>query len=65
MRAVIQRVKKADVKVDGKTIGEIDRGLLVLLGVGPGDTTKNADELLKKVVIYEYLGMKTKKWIYQ
>ena len=31
MRAVIQRVKNADVKVDGKTIGEIDRGLLVLL----------------------------------
>ena len=49
MRAVIQRVKNADVKVDGKTIGEIDRGLLVLLGVGPDDTTKNADELLKKV----------------
>ena len=49
MRAVIQRVKNADVKVDGKTIGEIGRGLLVLLGVGPDDTTKNADELLKKV----------------
>lgn len=49
MRAVIQRVKNADVKVDGKTTGEIGRGLLVFLGVGPEDTTRNADELLKKV----------------
>ena len=49
MSAVIQRVKNADVKVDGKTTGEIGRGLLVFLGVGPEDTTRNADELLKKV----------------
>lgn len=49
MRAVLQRVKNADVKVDGKTTGEIGKGLLILLGVGPEDTEKNADELVKKI----------------
>ena len=38
MRAVIQRVKSASVKVNGKTIGEIGHGLLIFLGVGEGDT---------------------------
>ncbi|MBR0365288.1 MAG: D-tyrosyl-tRNA(Tyr) deacylase [Clostridia bacterium] len=38
MRAVIQRVKKANVSVDGKVIGEIGHGLLIFLGVGEGDT---------------------------
>ena len=49
MRAVIQRVKNADVKVDGKTTGEIGEGLLILLGVGPEDTEENADTLIKKI----------------
>ncbi|HBE45315.1 MAG TPA: D-tyrosyl-tRNA(Tyr) deacylase, partial [Deltaproteobacteria bacterium] len=38
MRAVIQRVKHASVTVDGKIVGEIGKGLLVLLGVGRNDT---------------------------
>ena len=50
MRAVIQRVKNASVKVDGKITGEIGKGLLVLLGIGHGDTEKNADELVKKIL---------------
>ena len=38
MRAVVQRVTNADVKIDGRVNGKIDNGLLVLLGVGNGDT---------------------------
>lgn len=49
MKAVIQRVRNADVKVDDKTTGEIGQGLLILLGVGPEDTEKIADELVQKI----------------
>lgn len=49
MKAVIQRVKNADVKVDGKTTGEIGQGLLILLGVGPEDNEKIADEMVQKI----------------
>ena len=52
MRALIQRVKQASVAVDGKIIGEIDRGLLVLLGVGHNDSEAVADKLLHKVLHY-------------
>ncbi len=51
MKAVVQRVKNAAVMVDGKVVGAIDKGLLVLLGVGEGDTTENADWLLQKLSI--------------
>jgi len=50
MRAVIQRVNRAQVRVEGKIAGEIARGLLVLLGVGRGDTLKEADYLLDKIL---------------
>lgn len=49
MKTVIQRVKKADVKVDGEKTGEIGQGLLILFGVGPNDTEKNVDELVQKI----------------
>jgi len=49
MKAVIQRVRNADVKVDGETTGEINQGLLILLGVGPEDTEKIADEMVQKI----------------
>lgn len=49
MKAVIQRVRNADVKVEGKTTGEIGQGLLILLGVGPEDTERTADELVQKI----------------
>lgn len=49
MRAVIQRVTEALVSIDGKVKGEIGKGLLVLLGVGKGDATKDADLLAKKI----------------
>ena len=50
MRAVIQRVSRAAVRVEGQTIGEIGRGLLVLLGIGRGDTDAASDWLIKKLL---------------
>ena len=47
MRLVVQRVKNASVEVDKKTVGKIDRGYLVLLGVTHTDTKEIADYLVK------------------
>jgi D-tyrosyl-tRNA(Tyr) deacylase len=49
MRAVVQRVRHADVAVDGECVGRIDVGWLVLLGVSPTDTQKEVDWLADKV----------------
>ena len=46
----MQRVLSADVKVDGKTVGEIKKGYLVLMGAGIGDTEADADRLAEKLV---------------
>jgi D-aminoacyl-tRNA deacylase len=48
MRAVIQRVARASVAVHGETVGAIDHGLLVLLGVGQMDTPEDAIQLARK-----------------
>ena len=48
MRAVIQRVSEASVIVDGQTVGEIRKGLVVLLGVARGDTSRDAVYLAEK-----------------
>jgi|SRR5665647_270946 len=50
MRAVVQRVIKSDVTVEGKIAGSIQKGLLVFLGVGVGDTKTDALYLAKKIV---------------
>ena len=50
MKLVIQRVKRASVEVDNKIVGKIDKGFLVLLGVGPEDTTETADFLVQKLI---------------
>jgi D-aminoacyl-tRNA deacylase len=50
MRAVVQRVSRARVTVGGETTGEIGVGLLVLLGVGAGDTRADADYLVEKTI---------------
>lgn len=50
MRAVIQRVTESVVRVDGKTVGAIGRGLMVLLGVFRGDSRREADYLADKIV---------------
>ena len=49
MRAVLQRVKEASVTVEGKITGQIGPGLLVLLGVGKGDTEKDLDFMVDKI----------------
>ncbi|MCH3953804.1 MAG: D-aminoacyl-tRNA deacylase [Eubacterium sp.] len=50
MRFVIQRVLESKVEVDGKTIGEIGQGFLVLIGVTHGDTKETADKMVKKLI---------------
>ena len=50
MRAVVQRVSRASVKVDGQIVGEIGAGLLVLLGVALDDSESDADYLAEKIV---------------
>jgi D-tyrosyl-tRNA(Tyr) deacylase len=49
MRAVVQRVTRANVTVEGKTIGEIKQGLVVLLGVARDDAEADADYLATKI----------------
>ena len=50
MKIVLQRVNSASVKVDGKICGEIDKGYLVLLGVGEGDTEDDCRRLADKII---------------
>jgi D-aminoacyl-tRNA deacylase len=50
MRAVIQRVKKSSVKTDDEIVGQIGRGLLVLLGVAKTDSAEDANYLANKIV---------------
>lgn len=50
MKVVIQRVNKASVHVDGKVVGAIDKGLLVLLGITHDDTEEDIARLVKKTL---------------
>lgn len=52
MKGLIQRVRRASVEVDGTTVGSIDNGILLLLGIERDDTETHADKLLKKVTHY-------------
>lgn len=52
MIGLLQRVSQARVDVDGRTIGAIERGLLVLVGVQPEDTERNAERLLQRLLDY-------------
>ncbi len=61
MRVVVQRVTRARVSVNGEVVGEIGIGLVVLLGVGVGDTRAEADYLVDKTIglrIFEDAGGK-------
>lgn len=62
MKFVIQRVTQSSVTVDGKVIGAIQKGFLVLIGAGREDTRENADALIKKMIglrIFEDANGKT------
>jgi D-tyrosyl-tRNA(Tyr) deacylase len=50
LRALIQRVSRASVAVDGRSVGEINRGLVVLLGVGKDDDDEDARHIVEKTV---------------
>lgn len=50
MRAVVQRVTSADVKIDGSVHGKIDNGFMVLLGVGNGDTEEDMKYIADKII---------------
>ena len=50
MKLVIQRVANAKVDVEGKTVGQIKKGFLVLLGIKEGDTKEQADFLVRKLI---------------
>lgn len=49
MKIVVQRVKEANVKVQGKVVGSINKGFMVLVGITHSDSEKNADYLAKKL----------------
>lgn len=62
MRFIVQRVQNASVGVEGKTVGNIQKGFLVLIGVSKEDTKAEADKLVKKLTglrIFEDEGGKT------
>lgn len=50
MRAVVTRVTEATVRIDGRIHGQIGRGYLILLGIGPQDTVAAAEHLAEKIV---------------
>ncbi|MPW37481.1 D-aminoacyl-tRNA deacylase [Vibrio sp. B1Z05] len=56
MIALIQRVSEAAVKVDGEVVGEIGKGLLVLLGVEKDDDEAKAKRLMERVTTYRVFG---------
>ena len=49
MKAVVQRVLEAELKVDGQSISKINNGYVIFLGVKKGDTKENADYFIKKI----------------
>ena len=50
MRVIIQRVSEASVTVNHKTVGQIDKGFMILLGIGTEDDETNADWLIQKII---------------
>lgn len=56
MKAVIQRVSEANVKVDGKIVGEISKGLMLLIGIDENDEKADADWLVQKILNLRIFG---------
>jgi D-tyrosyl-tRNA(Tyr) deacylase len=61
MRVVIQRVSEASVKVDNQIVGEIGKGLMLLIGVDENDENADADWLVKKILDVGFFLMKKEK----
>ena len=61
MKGLIQRVSSASVAVDGNCVGEIDQGILLLLGVEKEDDQSKADKLLDKVINYRIFSDESDK----
>ena len=61
MKAVIQRVESASVKVDGKTVGSCKKGYMILFGAAQGDTERKPSCLQGKRLISVFFVMKTIK----
>ena len=61
MRIVIQRVKRASVSVEEKVVGSIQKGFLVLIGVGQGDDEATADKYMKKLLGLRIFKMKMER----
>ncbi|CAM3075603.1 D-tyrosyl-tRNA(Tyr) deacylase [Chryseobacterium flavum] len=56
MKVVIQRVSEASVKVDGKIVGEIDKGVMLLIGIDENDEKTDADWLVQKILNLRIFG---------
>ncbi|WP_313093824.1 D-aminoacyl-tRNA deacylase [Chryseobacterium flavum] len=56
MKVVIQRVSEASVKVDGKIVGEIDKGVMLLIGIDENDEKTDADWLIQKILNLRIFG---------
>jgi D-tyrosyl-tRNA(Tyr) deacylase len=56
MRAVVQRVSRAEVRIDGRSVGKIARGLVVLLGVAQGDSEVDAAHLVDRIIGMRIFG---------
>ncbi|WP_420554355.1 D-aminoacyl-tRNA deacylase [Neptuniibacter marinus] len=61
MKALIQRVSSASVHIDGNSVGQIEQGILLLLGIEKGDTFQAADKLLQKILAYRVFSDKEGK----
>lgn len=61
MKAVIQRVSEANVKVDGKIVGEIGKGLMLLIGIDEQDEKTDADWLIQKILNLRIFGDENEK----
>lgn len=61
MLGLIQRVKKASVTVDNEIVGEIQQGILLLLGIQKNDTEDTADKLIDKILAYRIFSDENNK----
>ena len=61
MKAVIQRVSEASVKVDGKTVGKIGKGMMLLIGIDDNDQKADADWLIQKILNLRIFGDENEK----